>query len=643
MASASTQLLRLRFGHFELNAANGEVRKNGARIKLGPQPTKLLVLLASHADEVVTRQQLKQHLWGDETFVDFEQGLNFCIRQVRAALADNADHPSYIETVPKLGYRFVASVEPVWEAQELSACGCNRATPTAEQHTQPPPPARSNSRLKILISLAGASFLLLAITVFLTLRIEHVGSAEHRQIHSIAVLPLTNLSGDHSQDYFADGMTEALITDLSKLGDVQVISRGSVMHYKSSRPPAAEMGRQLNVDAVVEGAVLRAGDRVRVTAQLVRSANDENIWAEQYERDLSDVVALQDELASSIAKQINAQVIAAQRGHATRLQQPSFEAQDAYLKGRYFWNQRTEPDYLTAIHWFEEAIGDDPSYAAAYAGLADTYALLGSMPNSEIERRVAMPRAKAAAEKALQLDPSLADAHTSLAFVKMHYEWDWAGAEREFRRAIELNPNYATAHHWYTYDLFATNRVDQAIAEMQRARALDPLSPIINTDLAETYLYAHRLDDALAQGQAAVALDPSFSLAHIVLERIYIAKHMPSQAIREAERAVQLDSRDRWAQARLGEALAYAGRKEQTRKIVKNLELQFVAGGSRDDLTVLYAALEDRDRLFRAAETLYVNHDGGLILLNFEEAWDPYRSDPRFRDLVRRVGLPPKN
>ncbi|MFL6438662.1 MAG: tetratricopeptide repeat protein [Terriglobales bacterium] len=626
------------FGPYRLDCDERSLTCDGEPVHLQPKTFDLLLLLVSSAGHLVQKPEIRQRVWPD-TFVD-DVNMAQHISILRRALCDGENGCRYIETVPRRGYRFAGALRQP-PGRNGAANGAGTASSAAATELNKASVAASPAvRRKIKALVLGIGLVIIAGAI--ATGVVLLGRAHTGSITRMAVLPLTNLSGDASQDYFAEGMTEALISDLSKLGGVQVISRGSVMRYKDSHRTPAEIGRELNVDALVEGAVLRAGDRVRVTARLVRTATNQNIWAEQYERDLRNVVALQDELAASVAMEIDAQVTAAQT-HSGRAQAPSLEAQEAYLKGRYFWNRRTEADYLTAIRWFEEAIGYDPKYAAAYAGLADTYALLGSMPNGEIARAVAMPRAKAAAEKALELDPFLADAHTSLAFVKMHYEWDWAGAEREFKRAIELNPNYVTAHHWYAYDLLATNRPDEAIAEMQRARALDPFSPIINTDLAETYLFVRRHDDALVQAKSAVALDPSFSLAYALLERIYVAREMFPEAIREGQEAARLAPEDRWMQARLASALVHAGRKAEAQNILGSLETQFVANGARDDLTLVYAAFGDRDRMFAEFEKLYANRDGGLILLNYNGDWDPYRADARFQDLVRRVGLPPKN
>ena len=454
----------------------------------------------------------------------------------------------------------------------------------------------------------------------------------------MAVLPLTNMSADESQDYFADGISEALITNLSKLGSLRVISRGSVMQYKDSHESLTTIGHTLGVDAIVTGAVFRSGDRVRITAQLTRVADGQNMWAEQYDRGVRDIIGLQNEVATEIAEQIRARFTPEQRRQFMVAKNSNPEAHEAYLKGRYFWNRRTESDYLTAIKYFEEAIGHDPRYASAYAGLADTYALLGSFPNSEITRAEAMARAKTAAQEALQLDDSLAEAHTSLGFVKMHYDWDWDGAEREFQRAIQLNPSYANAYHWHAYNLMAMNRMEDAIAELRRARALDPLSAIINADLCEALSFAGRSDEALRQGEAAVALDPSFPLAHQALARAYVGKRMFTEAIREEERGIELAPDSPWMLSYLGEIFAYAGRTRDARAVVK--ELGPVVNSASSGLAGLYAALGDSDRMFSELEKHYSAREGSLILLNYDPEYIPYRSDPRFRDLLLRVGLP---
>jgi tetratricopeptide (TPR) repeat protein len=387
--------------------------------------------------------------------------------------------------------------------------------------------------------------------------------------------------------------------------------------------------------------VLRSGGRVRITAQLVRAATDQHIWAETYERDLHDLVALQGEVSRSIAAQVQKEIAPPPPRQLTASATVDSQAREDYLKGRYFWNLRSEAGYLKALEYFQKAVTQDPQYAQALAGLADTYALLGSLPDSKI-RETAMPRAKEMALTAMKLDDTLADAHTSLAFVEMHYEWKFLDAEQEFKRAIDLNPNYSIAHHWYAYDLAAMGRMDEAVAEVKRARQTDPLSVIINTDMAEMLYFARRNNEALLQARATIEMDPNFAHAHRVLERIFLEKRMFPEAIAEGERAVALSGEDAWMLLDLANTYALAGKKTETQDCLRR-----AANTSPGDVlpdtgatAEIYAALGEVDRAFKVLESLYRHHDGGLILLNADPRFDSLKSDPRFHRLLQRIGLP---
>jgi len=625
------------FGPYRLDPQERLLVLNREVVRLSPKAFELLLLLVSRSGHLVEKAEIKRAVWPD-TYVD-ETNIAQHVSLVRKALQEGEQEYRFIETVPRVGYRFVADVREV--ASEPRERDTGQSQLAADQRTMHVKHIANSSRTTRSSSLTKLVALLAALVLVvggLWLLRARIMSRTSGRVESIAVLPLTNTSTDESQDYLADGISEALITDLSKLGSLRVISRGSVMQYKDSHGSLTAIGRTLGVDAIVTGAVFRSGDRVRITAQLTRVADGHNIWAEQYDRSVRDIIGLQNEVATQIAEQIRVKFTPEQSRQFMVAKNSNPEAHEAYLKGRYFWNRRTESDYLTAIKYFEEAIGHDPGYAPAYAGLADSYALLGSFPNSEITRAEAMARAKTAAEEALQLDDSLAEAHTSLAFVKMHYDWDWDGAEREFQRAIQLNPSYANAYHWHAYDLMAMNRMDDAIAELRRARSIDPLSAILNADLSEALSFAGQYDDALKQGEAAVALDPSFPLGHQVLARAYLGKRMFAEAIREAERAVELAPDSPWMQSYLAQMLAYDGRKREARLILK--QLRRVVNTASSAVPAIYAALGDPDAMFTELEKLYSGREGSLMLLNWEPAYASYRNDPRFRDLVRRIGLP---
>jgi TolB-like protein/lipopolysaccharide biosynthesis regulator YciM len=454
--------------------------------------------------------------------------------------------------------------------------------------------------------------------------------------------PLQNLSADPAQEYFADGMTEALITDLAKIPGLKVISRTSIMQYKESHKRLPQIGQELGVDAIIEGAVLRSGDRVRITAQLVRAATDQHIWAESYERDLRDLVALQDEVSRSIATQIQKQIAPPAPPHLATSAAVNPLAREDYLKGRYFWNLRSEAGYLKAIDYFQAALTEDPQYAQAYAGSADAYALLGSLPDSKMLRETAMPKAKEMALTALKLDVSLADAHTSLAFVEMHYEWKFQEAEQEFKRAIALDPNYSIAHHWYAFDLAAMGRMDEAVAEVKHARQTDPLSAIINTDVAEILYFARRYDEALQQARATVEMDPNFGHAHRVLERIYDEKQMFPEAISEGQRAVALSGDNSWMLSELANTYALAGNKAEMQNWMRRTAKASPGGVLPDTGSVaeFYVLSGEVDRALKVLENQYRHRDGGLILLQADPRFDSLKSNPRFQRFLQHIGLP---
>jgi TolB-like protein/Tfp pilus assembly protein PilF len=361
----------------------------------------------------------------------------------------------------------------------------------------------------------------------------------------LAVLPLENLSVDPSQEYFSDGMTDELITELRRIGNLRVISRTSVMTYKGARRPLPQIARELNVDVVVEGTVLRSGNQVRITAQLISAADDKHLWAKSYEVDLGDTLALQEQVARSIASEIRIELTPHEQAMFESVKRVNPEAYEAYLKGRYFWNKRTTESLRRAIDYFNQAIEKDPNYAPAYAGLADSYALAGDWQYGVLTPREAYPRAKAAATKAIALDSTLGEAHISLAWCLDGFDWDWEPAGGEFMRGIELSPSYATGHHWYGWHLAALGRHGEAIVELKRAESLDPLSLIIGADLAEELLIAHRYDEAIKQSRKTMNMDPFFALTHYVLGEVFVQKHMYNAAIAELQKAIRVVSGQR--------------------------------------------------------------------------------------------------
>jgi TolB-like protein/Tfp pilus assembly protein PilF len=455
-------------------------------------------------------------------------------------------------------------------------------------------------------------------------------------ITSLAVLPLDNFSGDASQEYFADGITDELITDLAQISALRVISRTSAMVYKGARKPLPEIARELNVDAVVEGSVQRSGDQVRISAQLILAPADKHLWAQSYEGDLRNALALQKQVARSIAEQIRVQLTPREETSLQSVKAVNPEAYESYLKGRFFWNKRTPDGLKVALAYFNQAIEEDPKYAQAYAGLADSYDLLGDWEYGVLAPNEAYPKAKAAAIKALELDNALGEAHTSLAFSLDVFDWDWDSAEREFRRAIELNPGYATAHHWYAWHLSEMGRNSEAIAEMRKAENLDPLSLIISADMAEILLVAHRDDEAVEQSRKTIAMDSNFAIAHFELGQAFVQKQNYNEAIAEFQKAIELSGGSVSCKSNLAYAYAVSNKSNEAVKILDDLKARSTRDAS--GIALIYVGLGKKDQAMKWLEKAYEEHFNPSILLR--PAFDSLRSDPRFRNLVHRIGLP---
>lgn len=624
----------IRFGAFEFQPETGELRKHGLRIKLRGQPIEVLTMLLEHPGKTVTREELQRGLWPADTYVDFEQSLNAAIKRLRAALGDSADKPRFVETLAGRGYRFVAPITQ--PAKDLPT----EEVPKSPAGSAPnPPPAgqpanrQGVARRAAIMAVAG----LIALTGigYLSIRVNRTSRGS---IRSLAVLPLANLSGDPNQDYFVDGMTDALRQQLQGIRSLRVISRTSSMHYRGSGKPLPAIARELNVDAVVDGSVLRSGDRIRINVELVQAGIDEHLWSNSYEKDLRDVFVLQTEVAQRIADEIRVTLTPLDRARLSRIHPSNPDAYRSYSKGRVFWNKRNEQDLKTAIAFFQQAVDADPEYALAYDGLADSWIPLGwygFMPPSET-----FPHAKAAVMKALSLDDSLAEAHTSLAFVNLYYERDWTGAEREFRRAIDLNPNYANGHHWYGEFLSLVGRHAEAIAESQRARELDPLSNIINAWLSSRYFYARQYDKAIEEGRNAVEMDPGFAPARMVLGQAYEQKGMLKEAIAEFERAFSLDSASSMYAACLANALAVAGRRAEALKTLEDLnrlaEHGFVCSYDR---ALIHMGLGDREKSFDLLNAAVQERSPRAAFLGVDPRFAGLRADARFSGLLRSIGL----
>lgn len=631
MPSAVQQLIR--FAEFEVDLRSGELRQQGVKIRLQEQPFRVLAALLESAGKVVTREELRQRLWPADTFVDFDHRLAAAINKVREALQDSAEKPKYVETVGRRGYRFIFPIEP----QVRLAEKIGNLHPQAELAV--PLPARAGrERAWSRMVLAGASLAVLLVLGFFVLYRwrQTPAAAAQPQISSIAVLPLENLSNDPTEEYFVEGMTDEIITDLAQLPGLRVISRTSTAQYKGTHKSLSQIARELNVDGVIEGTVLRAGDRVRIRAQLIYAPADQHLWAQAYERDAKDVLTLQATVARDIAGEIRVKLTAQQTASLAAPRPVDPEAHELYLKGRFYWNKRTPEGFQKALPYFEAAIQKDPNYAEAYAGLADAYRF--SMNN--VSPDVVMPKARAAAEKALAINPNLAEAHASLGLISPFFNWDWESARVHLHRAIELNPNYALAHDWYAEGyLTPMGKLDESLAELRLAQQLDPLSAVILADIGKTLYFARRYDEAITQLRALQEMDPTAYPPAIWLWKAYVEKGMFDQALDVIEKE-KPHLPETFYLCDLAYTHARMGDSERARsELAQFLKLR----GNEDPggPAMIYVALGEKEHAFEWLEKAYLWRSNFMSSLKVWPVYDPLRNDLRFLDLERRVKLIP--
>jgi TolB-like protein/DNA-binding winged helix-turn-helix (wHTH) protein len=633
MDQANSQSRRLKFGVFEADLGARELTKLGKLLPLQEQPFQLLAMLLEKPGVLVTREELRVRLW-PQTVVEFDHGLNKAISKIRDTLGDSAENPRFIQTVARRGYRFLADVTEVSTGKVETAPAENVSVDSP--NLDDPVPATRRARRITAWAMGAAALLLLPVAMVMWIRAP--SNSPLPLIRSLAVLPLENLSGDASQDYFADGMTDELITHLAQIRDLRVISRSSMMTYKQSRKPLAEIARELDVQAVVEGGVLRSGERVRITAQLIRVPADEHIWAHSYEGDFRDALVLQSQVAQAVTNQIR--VTVSTQPHVQNPRAVNAEAYDSYLKGRYYWNKRTDDGLKEAINYFKHSIGIDPSYAEAYSGLADTYALAGDWEYGILPPAEAFPLAKAAANEALALNDRLGEAHASLAFVLDLYYWDWDAAEKQYNVAINLNPGYAVAHHWYAWHLLVLGHTAEGMFEMRKAESLDPLSLIIRSDLADALSVSHLFEESVRQSKKALALDPNFAVGHFQLAEALVQEHQYEAAIAEFQQAIELSGHLVSFDANLAYACAVSGRKADALKIAMDIETRPDLNPSANaSIALIYVGLGDLNQAMRWLNKAYDARFNPSILIR--PGFDPLRSDLRFRELRQRIGLPP--
>jgi len=603
----------IRFGAFALDAAKGELRKAGVSLKIHPQPLQVLVLLVEHARQTVTREEIQRCLWGDNTFVDFERGINFCINQIRATLGDDAEKPKYVETIPRRGYRFIADV----------------STDTAA--TAPAVEARQRARYPAVLTLSGV-----VLAGFLAVGIWSVALRDRGEaIDSLAVLPFANASADPNTDYLSDGLTESLINNLAQLSNLRVVSRNSAFRYKGKDVDPKTVGRDLGVRAVLTGRIVQHGDDLSISSDLVDTQRDRELWGEHYSRKISDIASLQEEIATEISAKLRLRLTGEEKKRLKKGSAESSEAYQLYLKGRYFWNKRTPLDVQKATEYFQQAIEKDPTYALAYAGLADCHVV--TLTWDEI------PRAKAAATKALELDDTLAEAHASLAFALMR-RYEWPAALKEFRRSFELNPNYPTAHQWYAQYLSAMGHLDEALIEAKQAERLDPLSPIIGWNVGQTLTWERQYDQAVEQFRRVFELDSSLIVAHVGMTEALNLQGDNEDALDEwARTAAMISPAEDKAQIKADIAEIRRAQRSSGSKGYWQAVLRIYLPRSDTDpymLAIAYTALGDKRKAFEMLEKMHESQDYQILFLKVDPFFDSLHSDLRFADLLQRMGLP---
>jgi len=679
----------VRFGEFELDPGKYELLREGQPVKLERLPMELLILLVESRGTLVTREMIVEHLWGKDVYRETERGINTAINKLRSVLCDDPRQPRYLQTIIGKGYRFIAEVQidtseepallppPTVAISTAVKLDSNSAQllvgsessildmgqldapvaepPTTDRIERPMPPgtaevtplplpaqqtvagseAQNGNRRKFQLALLTV----VAVALGLTLGYFLVGQGARRvpeKVQSIAVLPLLNLSQDSEQDYLVDGMTDQLITDLARASPLRVISRTSAMQYKGTRKSLPEIAKELNVDAIVEGSVLPSQNNVRITAQLLDARKDRHLWAQIYERRSQDLLAMQDEVARDIVHEIVETLHPASYG--THEQRVNPEAYDQYLHGRFLWNRRTLGDLEKSIDYYRQAIQLAPDFAPAYVALGNAYAVIsirGGPPPS-----VSYPRAREAAEKALQLDASLAEAHALLAEVKVNYDHDWDGGEKEFRQAVELNPNYATAHQWYAEYLASMKRLQEAQAEIDKAAMLDPLSLIINATRGETRYLARDPNSAIKVCLHAQELYPNFAEIYLCLGKAYEQQKQFSEADSSFKRAADLSVGNPGPLLMEAHAYALSGRKDLATVAIDRSFSSKHGYISNSDVAAVYCAMGQPSQATTWLEKANVNREEGLNRLAVEPLFDGCRQDPRFQALIRQLGLP---
>ncbi|PWT81870.1 MAG: hypothetical protein C5B58_09175 [Acidobacteria bacterium] len=628
MAAPAETPSSVRFAEFVLDLRTRELSNRIRKVSLQEQPFQILSALLERPGELVTRDELRNRLWPSDVFVDFEHSLNKAVNRLREVLEDSAEHPRFIETLPRRGYRWIAPILLPTDSGTTSATD----TAVAGAFTKSAKPMRWSS-VPALWTVAALAIVLIAMLAWRFTRQQAPTDASW--IHSLAVLPLESLSGDSTQAYFTDGMTDQLITDLGQISELRVISRTSMMKYKGTRKPLQQIARELSVDAIVEGTVLRSGNQVRITAQLVKPDTDRHLWAQSYDGDMRDILGLQNQVAAAIASQVKKKLIRDERAAATPSRSVSMAAYEAFLHGASL--PLTTDGARTRIRYFEEAVRLQPDYAEAYAEIGYSYNRLGHM--LAIPPQEAFPKAQAAASKLLEIDPLLHHGHIIAGNVKFLYEWDFAGAAEEMQRALKLNPNSSYAHRCYADFLNAMGRPDEAVAEMEKLGAIDPLDLDVPSQMAGELYFARRYDEAIAQARKVLVQNPNNDGAHLWLGLALEQKGDFPNAVAELKKAAELSNNKMWI-GFVARTQALAGDRAGAQRILQDFQrLSRRSYVSPWWFSVIYSGLGDKEQVFVWLEKAYQGREHDLAFANAWPVFDRLHSDPRYQDLIRRVGL----
>jgi len=635
----------VRFGPYETRLRTQELFKHGLRLKLAPQAFQVLRILLDRPGELVTREDLHQALWSADTFVDFDHGLNNAIKRIRDVLGDSVDAPLYIETLPRLGYRFIGQITE--NGNETAAPIAGDPTPSvnvpnsvdSSDDSMPLAPQESRRPRSRMLAFASALMLVLTLVGYFGWRRTHSVQLYNSGRVMLAVLPFENLSGDPNEEYFSDGLTEEIITQLGALSPDQlgVIARTTSMAYKRTSKSAQQIARELGVDYILESSIRRDADQVRISAQLIRTRDQVHVWAHSYDRQISHSIALQEEVAMAVAEQIRIKLNPAYSGPPSpRPLDP--QANEAYLRGRYFGNQFTVAGYGKAIAYFQQAIDRQSSFAEAYSGLADSYYFL--VVTDALSPQDGVSKAHDAARQAVALGGGLAESHNAMGSVMLGL-WDWSQAEAELRRAIELNPSYSTEHRVYAALLATLRRHDEAWEQINQAMRLDPLSLPNNAEVVRTLYYARDYDRAIQQSQKALQLNPDYYRTHFWLARVYAQKKLYAEAIAESHKVLQAMPDSTVGLTELAYSLAAASRQPEARRILQRLKEK----SKRDfvpayNLAVIHIALNEKNAALTYLQKAYQERDWAMMVLAVEPRLDPLRDNPSFRALLARSRLP---